>query len=177
MRGERVVYYMNLYIILSQPINSDTEEKVEDCILEFFHEYKSPLGLVGVFPYDPILREMSMDIGDQPIENVEESLEKWIETRLGFTPEGYLITDHSGIEELSEAERVDHVRHKLLYLLGSIRRLNHSLDSDKLRQVEFLLAGVATETSDLLPTEATLATDHSMEEAWSDQIDDFWENL
>jgi len=168
---------MQLFVCITHPVNSEMEERIEECVLDFFYEHKQALDLVGVFPYDPILREIAVDIGNQPVSSLEEPLRRWVETQLEYTREDYRLRDHSLADNLSDGERIEQLRHKLLYLLGAVRRLNHVLDSRKIRQVEYLLAGVSTEMADLLPSKPMAKNEPPLEEQWSKQVDDFWEKL
>jgi hypothetical protein len=169
---------MLLYMGITHPLDTDQEEKIEEGIQEWFQEQKTRWEMAGVLPYDPVLREIAIDIGSQSPHQVIESLRAWLATKLELDDSDYVLSDHSTLEDLTVPERTEHLRHKLLYLLGSIRRLNHTLGSGRLRQFEYLLGGVATEAADLLPNPTSVAMEQPpLEEGWSRQLDDFWKNL
>ena len=69
---------MILYVGLTQPVDKNTEEKIEAKILEWFQKSGEKLGLVGVFPYDPIVMEYAIDIGEHTPQPIAKSLERWI---------------------------------------------------------------------------------------------------
>jgi hypothetical protein len=169
---------MLLFVGLTHPIESDLEEKVEESIQEWFQEQRGRWEMIGVFPYDPVLREIAIDIGNCGPNPVAESLRAHFAVKMEFDDSDFVISDHTTLEDLSSAERIEHLRHKLLYLMGSIRRLNHTLGSGRMRQIEYLLGGVATEAADLLPNaQSALTTQPPLEEGWSRQLDDFWNTL
>lgn len=168
---------MLLFIGLTRPIESDLEEQFEECLELWRQEHQMRWEMVGVLPYDPVLRELAVDIGNAPAQAVASSLRAWLAVKLDLDDADVVISDHSTLEELNQMERTEHLRHKLLYLLGAIRRLNHSLGSGKLRQIEYLLGGVATEAADLLPNSAPVSPTQPLEEGWSRQLDEFWQKL
>lgn len=168
---------MLLYVAITHPVDTEFEEQIEECVQDWFQEFRPRLDLLGVLPYDPVLRELAVDVGANHPQSAADSLRQWLTSKAQLDEGDFVLSDHSSIEDLTSAERIEHLRHKLLYLLGSIRRLNHTLGSNRLRQLEYLLGGVATEAADLLPTQATLSVDPPAEEGWLRQIDDFWRNL
>jgi hypothetical protein len=168
---------MLLYVSITHPMESDFEDRIEECIQEWFQEQRLRWDLPGILPYDPILREIAIDVGNIPLQQVAESLRHWLTIKADLEDSDYLLSDHSSLGDHTPTERIEHFRHKLLYLLGSIRRLNHTLGSERLKQIEYLLGGIATEAVDLLPTHHSVAHDPPLEEGWSRQIDEFWRNL
>ncbi len=168
---------MLLYVAITHPVDGEIEEKIEECIQDWYQNQRLRWELGGVLPYDPVLREIAIDIGIIPHNQVAESLRAWLSHKPDLDENDYTLSDHSSIEDLSQSERVEHFRHKLLYLLGSIRRLNHTLGSERLRQIEYLLGGIATEAADLLPTQHSGSLDPPIEEGLSRKLDEFWKSL
>lgn len=168
---------MLVYVGLSHPVDKDGEQKVESCILEWFHTHKRDLKLVGVYPYDPVIMEFAIEIGAQPCEVVIDSLDEWL-TRLEIEEVEVMVSQISVLEGMSVQGRCDHLKRKLLFILGSVRQINRSLSNPKLRNVEYLLTGLAEEAGKLLdePTPfSVIPTD--VEDTTSQQLDDFWKDL
>jgi hypothetical protein len=168
---------MLLYVAITHPVDGEIEEKIEDCIQDWYQNQRLRWELGGVLPYDPVLREIAIDVGNIPPNQVVESLRAWLSHKAELDESDYALSDHSSIEDLSQTERIEHFRHKLLYLLGSIRRLNHTLGSERMRQIEYLLGGIATEAADLLPTQHSIPAEPPLEEGWSRKLDEFWKSL
>ena len=59
--------------------------------------------------------------------------------------------------------------------------MNESVESKRVRQVEYLLAGIATEMVDIIQTGPTATVGQieptPLEEKFSRKLDDFWEKL
>lgn len=168
---------MLLYVAITHPVDGEVEEKVETCVEDWYQNQRMRWEMAGVLPYDPVLREIAIDVGNIPINQAGESLRVWLSQKTELDESDYALSDHSSIEDLSHSERVEHFRHKLLYLLGSIRRLNHTLESERIRQIEYLLGGIATEAADLLPTQQSVITEPPLEEGLSRKLDEFWKSL
>lgn len=168
---------MLLFIGLTHPLESDFEDAIEKSLQLWFQEQKLRWDLPGILPYDPVLREFAIDIGNYSPQQVSDSLRAWLLAKFEMDESDFVLADHTALEDLTVPERVEHLRHKLLYLLGSIRRLNHSLGSERLNQIEYLLGGVATEAADLLPNTARQVAEPLVEEGWSNQLDEFWNTL
>ncbi|MCC6733624.1 MAG: hypothetical protein IT394_10380, partial [Candidatus Omnitrophica bacterium] len=54
---------MLLYVAITHPVDTDFEERIEECVQDWFQEFRSRLDLLGVLPYDPVLRELAVDVG------------------------------------------------------------------------------------------------------------------
>ena len=168
---------MLLFVAITHAVDGEIEERIEECIQDWFQEQRLRWELAGVLPYDPVLREIAIDAGHVPLAQAAESLRGWLISRAELDNSDFALSDHSSLEDLTIGERVEHFRHKLLYLLGSIRRLNHTLGSGRLRQIEFLLGGIATEAADLLPSQQSIPVDPPLEDGWSRKLDEFWKSL
>jgi hypothetical protein len=168
---------MLVYVGLSHPVDKDGEQRIESCILEWFHTHKRALKLVGVYPYDPVIMEFSIEIGSQPCEIVLDSLEDWM-SRLEDEEVDILVTPHSVLEGMSVQGRCDHLKRKLLFILGSVRQINRSLSNPKLRNVEYLLTGLAEEAGKLLEEPSPFSVvPLDVQDHTSQQLDDFWKEL
>lgn len=171
---------MILYVGLVHPVDREYEEQFEAIIQEWFLRNRERFGINGVYPYDPILREIAIDIGEQAEEPVADSLGDAIRT-LGPAGSDVSIGSASVLDGLSGSQRGDHVRRKLLYLLDALRQMNENLESKRVRQVEYLLAGIATEMVDIIQTGESPSSAQiepaPLEEKFSRKLDDFWEKL
>ena len=168
---------MILYVGLTQPVDRNTEEKIETKILEWFHKFKTKLRLVSVFPYDPIIMEYSIDIGEQPSEPAAKSLERWLR-KLNLDESDFVVGNLSVLDSMSTEERAEHLTHKLSYLLELIRQLTRASSNKRLRQIEHLLAGVAAEAGDLLHADSSLSVPSTpVEDKVSRILDEFWKRL
>ena len=171
---------MILYVGLAHPVDREYEEQFETVVHEWFMTHREQFGIHGVYPYDPILREIAIDIGDHPEGPVADCLGEALKN---IQPAGsdVLIGSSSVHSKLSGVQRGDHVRRKLLYLLDSLRQLNENLESKKVRQIEYLLAGISTEMVDIIQTGENPKGDEvqpaPLEEKFSRKLDDFWEKL
>jgi hypothetical protein len=168
---------MLVFVGLSHAVDKDVEQRIEATIMEWFHSHKRDLNLVGVYPFDPVILEFAVEIGDQPSEMVLDSLDDWLR-RLEIEEAELVVSDRSVLERMSVQGRCDHLKRKLLFILGSVRQINRSLSNPKLRNVEYLLTGLAEEAGKLLdePAPHTLIPP-AMEDTASEQLDEFWKNL
>jgi len=168
---------MILYVGLTQPVDKNTEEKIEAKILEWFQKFKGKLGLVGVFPYDPVMMEYAVDIGDQPCEPVVDSLERWI-GKLNLDETDFTIGNVSILESMSREERTDHLVRKIRYIHESLHRLSRSTTNPTFRQIEYLLGGVRLEAEKLLRSKRSPSIAPTpVDERVSKKLDEFWRSL
>ena len=100
---------MILYVGLVHPVEKDYEERFETVVHEWYLTNRERFGINGVYPYDPILRELAIDIGDQAEEPIADSLGA---TLKNLEPAGsdVLIGSGSVLDKLSGVHRGDHVR-------------------------------------------------------------------
>jgi hypothetical protein len=168
---------MLIYIGLTQPVDRDTEEEIEAHLHKWFHRYRSQYRLAGIFPYDPVMMEFVLDIGEQVPETIAQSLQDWID-RLGLDHTDVLISDRSVLEGMTEDERCEHLKRKMRFLLESVRQIHRGSNSARHRQLEYLLAGACSETDRLLMGTPSLSVAPSpVQEKLSREIDEFWQNL
>lgn len=171
---------MILFVGLAHPVEKEFEEDFEKVVHEWFLLNRERFGVHGVYPYDPILREIAIDIGETSEETIADSLGDALKN---MEPAGsdVLIGSSSLLDKLTGVQRGDHVRRKLLYLLDALRQMNENLESKAVRQVEYLLAGISTEMVDIIQTgehpSEKVVDPAPLEERFSRNLDDFWEKL
>lgn len=168
---------MILYVGLTQPVDRNTEERIEAKILEWFHKFRTKLKLVSVFPYDPVVMEYAVDIGEQPGESAAASLERWL-AKLNLDESDLVVGNLSVLDSMSTEERAEHLTRKLSFLLDSVRQLGRGSANSSLRQIEYLLAGATAEAVDLLREDSALSVPSTpVEDNVSQILDEFWEKL
>ena len=106
-----------------------------------------------------------------------DSLDEWL-ARLEVEEADLVVSQQSVLEGMSVQGRCDHLKRKLLFILGSVRQINRSLSNPKLRNVEYLLTGLAEEAGKLLEEPSPFSViPQDVQDTTSQQLDDFWKDL
>lgn len=169
---------MRVYVTVTRPVELDQEISLENAVHEWFDEVKHKLNCTGVYPYDPVLRELSIELGDQQHQEMAVGdLQSWLDRCKAIKDIEVIVTCCSALETMSRNERIEHLRHKMLYLLSSTKKINRELRSNRLRQIEYLMSSIATELAELLPVATAEKIPPEQEKAFFKKIEDFWEGL